>query len=387
MQSSLVAVSSEYLYENHLSIKIRDLRHDIVILQDTYYNEDRRTGGDCMRNHEVTQRHPLLDEHGRLKEAGWSRSLLQEYRREDIKAKRWRIKEWDYYLILNDHYGVAFTISDDGYIGLQSVSLLDFKKGWEHTETNLNAFPMGKLKLPTSSESGSCKYRDKRLDMEFKVMKGKRILRCDFQSFYEGKPFHCEITLHQPDMDSMVIATPWKEKKTAFYYNQKINCMRAEGSVSFDGNTIRFDPQNAFGTLDWGRGVWTYDNTWYWGNGNGLVEGKPFGFNVGYGFGDTTAASENLLLYDGVAYKLEDVTFHIPPDSYLKPWRITSSDARFEMSFQPILDRCAKTSALIIVTDQHQVFGYLSGTAVLDDGRVLKVKDMLCFFEKVHNRY
>ena len=219
MQSSLVAVSSEYLYENHLSMKIRDLRHDIVILQDTYYNEDRRTGGDCMRNHEVTQRHPLLDEHGRLKEAGWSRSLLQEYRREDIKAKRWRIKEWDYYLILNDHYGVAFTISDDGYIGLQSVSLLDFKRGWEHTETILNAFPMGKLKLPTSSESGSCKYRDKRLDMEFQVMKGKRILRCDFQSFYEGKPFHCEITLHQPDMDSMVIATPWKEKKTAFYYN------------------------------------------------------------------------------------------------------------------------------------------------------------------------
>ena len=49
-----------------------------------------------MRNHEVTQRHPLLDEHGSLKEAGWSRSLLQEYRREDIKAKRWRIKEWDY---------------------------------------------------------------------------------------------------------------------------------------------------------------------------------------------------------------------------------------------------------------------------------------------------
>ena len=60
-----------------------------------------------MRNHEVTQRHLLLNEHGRLKEAGWSRSLLQEYRREDIKAKRWRIKEWDYYLILNNHYGVA----------------------------------------------------------------------------------------------------------------------------------------------------------------------------------------------------------------------------------------------------------------------------------------
>lgn len=93
MRQPTASVSSGYSYENHLSIKIKDLRHDIVILQDTAYNEDRRTGGYCMRNHEVTQRHPLLDEHGSLKEAGWSRSLLQEYRREDIKAKRWRIKE------------------------------------------------------------------------------------------------------------------------------------------------------------------------------------------------------------------------------------------------------------------------------------------------------
>ncbi|MCB6567736.1 DUF2804 domain-containing protein, partial [Desulfovibrio desulfuricans] len=72
-------------------------------------------------------------------------------------------------------------------------------------------------------------------------------------------------------------------------------------------------------------------------------------------------------------HKLDDVVFHIPEDSYLKPWQITSSDGRFEMIFQPILDRCAKTSAVVIVTDQHQVFGYLSGSAVLDDGKELKL--------------
>ncbi|MFR9064578.1 MAG: hypothetical protein ACLVJO_12875 [[Clostridium] scindens] len=30
-----------------------------------------------------------------------------------------------------------------------------------------------------------------------------------------------------------------------------------------------------------------------------------------------------------------------------------------------MLDRAAKTSALVIVTDQHQVFGKMSGKAVL----------------------
>ncbi|MBP5305525.1 MAG: DUF2804 family protein, partial [Lachnospiraceae bacterium] len=40
-----------------------------------------------------------------------------------------------------------------------------------------------------------------------------------------------------------------------------------------------------------------------------------------------------------------------------------------------------------IVSDQHQVFGRMSGKAVLDDGTEVNIKDVLCFAEKVHNRY
>ncbi len=341
-----------------------------------------------MRNHEVTTVQPLLKADGTLREPGWSRSMVQVYDRKAIKAPAFRIKEWDYYLVLSqkNDFGVAMTISDDGYIGLQSVSLLDFTKSWEHTETVLNAFPMGKLKLPSNSSSGNTVYHDKRLNMEFIVAPGKRRLVCSFKNFCDGKPFSCDITLEQPPMDSMVIATPW-DKKGAFYYNQKINCMRASGSATFDGKTYTFDPATDFGTLDWGRGVWTYDNTWYWGSGNGVVDGKAFGFNIGYGFGNTKAASENILFYDGKCHKLDDVTFHIPPDSYMKPWKFSSSDGRFEMDFAPVLDRAAKIDAKVIVSDQHQVFGRLNGTAILDDGTKLEVRDMLMFAEKVHNKY
>jgi hypothetical protein len=341
-----------------------------------------------MRNHEVTKVQPLLKSDGTLREPGWSRKMVQVYNRKAIKAPAFRIKEWDYYLVLSqkNEFAVALTISDDGYIGLQSASLLDFKKRWEHTETVFNAFPLGKLKLPSNSSSGNTVYHDKRLDMEFIVEPGKRRLVCNFKKFCDGKPFFCDITLEQPKMDSMVIATPW-DKKGAFYYNQKINCMRASGSATFDGKTYTFDPQTDFGTLDWGRGVWTYDNTWYWGSGNGVVDGKAFGFNIGYGFGNTKAASENILFYDGKCHKLDDVTFHIPPDSYMKPWKFSSSDGRFEMDFEPVLDRAAKIDAKVILSDQHQVFGRLNGTAILDDGTKLEVRDMLMFAEKVHNKY
>ncbi len=340
-----------------------------------------------MRNHEVTERHPLLNAAGDLAEPGWSRSLVQEYSRSQIKAPKWRIKEWDYYLVLADGFAGAFTISDDGYIGLQSVSLLVFgEKPWEHTETVLNMFPMGKFALPSDSSEGETVYEDKRLQMRFTAGDGVRRITCHFEKFYNDKPFDCDITLRQPQMDSMVIATPW-DKKAHFYYNQKINCMRASGWMEYDGVRYSFDPMSDFGTLDWGRGVWTYDNTWYWGSGSGQIGQDVFGFNIGSGFGNTKAASENVLFYNGRVHKLDDVTFHIPQDSYMKPWKFTSSDGRFEMDFAPVLDRAAKIDLGLLVSDQHQVFGRMSGRAVLDGGEEIAVKDMMCFAEKVHNRY
>ncbi len=340
-----------------------------------------------MRNHEVTKRHPLLDAKGDLAEPGWSRSLVQQYSRSQIKAPKWRIKEWDYYLVMGRGFAGAFTISDDGYIGLQSASLLVFgEKPWEHTETILNMFPMGKLKLPSDSSEGETVYEDKRLQMRFLAGGGKRHITCHFEKFCDGKPLDCDITLDQPPMDSMVIATPW-DKKEHFYYNQKINCMRASGYMEYDGVRYSFDPSSDFGTLDWGRGVWTYDNTWFWGSGNADIDGNAFGFNIGYGFGNTKAASENVLFYNGKVHKLDDITFHLPENGYTDPWKFTSSDGRFEMDFVPVLDRAAKLDFKILVSDQHQVFGRMSGKAVLDDGTVIEIKDVMCFAEKVHNRY
>lgn len=346
------------------------------------------------RNHEVTTPHALLDETGNLSEPGWSRQLLQQYDRSAIKAPAFRIKEWDYYLILARDFAVALTISDDGYIGLQSASFLDFKTPFTHTQTVLNVLPMGKLKLPPHSATGITSYEDKRLQMRFEVQDHTRHITCCYKNFYQKTPFICDITLSEPPQESMVIATPF-EKEHTFYYNQKINCMRASGYMEFNQQKYEFHPETDYGTLDWGRGVWTYDNTWYWGSGNCTLNGKPFGFNIGYGFGDTTAASENVIFYDGKIHKLADVTFHIPTShegskikyEYEQPWTFTSSDGRFEMNFEPVIDRAADLNALIIESNQHQVFGRMSGICILDDGTPLTIKDVMCFAERVHNRY
>ncbi len=355
-----------------------------------------------MRNHEVLLSQDLLDPSGEITEPGWSRSQVWKYRRQSIKAPAFRIKEWDYYMVLHDggeedSYAVCFTISDDGYVGLQSVTLLCLNQDhpWEHTETVLNVFPMGKFKLPENSDNGTTYYEDKRLKLEFHKTEIDRQIFCEFKDFYEGKPLTAQLILLQPQMDTMVIATPW-DQKHCFYYNQKINTMCAFGNVTFDGKQYEFNRLKDFGTLDWGRGVWTYDNTWYWGSGNTWVDGHKVGFNIGYGFGNTSAATENVIFYDDVVHKLDDVRIEIPNDvdlydmdspHYMEPWKISESDGRFEMEFVPILDRSAKMDFKVIISDQHQVFGRMSGKLILDDGKTVILDQVLCFIEKVHNKY
>lgn len=309
--------------------------------------------------HEILASKPLLNKEGNVAEPGFARKLLPIYDRDRIKVRKTRIKEWDYYMINNGRYGVALTIADNGYMGLDSISLLNFDEGWEITKSPMCFMPLGKIGLPATSKEGSVRHGNKNYFIEYQNKGGGiRRLTAHMDKFGPKGAIDIDITLTDEPEESMVIVTPF-EKKGHFYYNQKINCLRAEGSAVYDGRTYEFLPDEAFGVLDWGRGVWTYNNTWYWGSASYKVGDDLFGWNIGYGFGDTSAASENMLFFNGKAHKLSQVKFNIPGNEkdFMSPWTFTSDDGRFEMDFVPVMDRASCTDALIIKSDQHQVFG------------------------------
>lgn len=343
-------------------------------------------------NVEITQKQKLLNAEGDIATPGFGKTLIWDYHKKDVRASSWRLKEWDYYYIGNNSHALALTVSDMGYVGAISVTVLDFVNKTQVTKTLTDMFVFGKYNMPETTLFGDVDVTIGKSSFKF-LNYGQTRKLVGVYSDFGGKniDLNFDVVLTHFPKESMVIATPF-DKKKYFYYNQKINCMRAIGEFSIGEKKFLFEKDSgALATLDWGRGVWTYSNTWYWGSLQTILPtGKSFGFNIGYGFGNTTNATENMLFYDGLSHKLDEVEFIIPTDDkdrddYMKDWQFTSNDGRFEMSFKPIIDRTAPLNLLVLKMIPHQVFGLFSGNVTLDDGTVIEIKDTLGFAEKVHN--
>lgn len=340
-----------------------------------------------MEQHELTNGR-LLDENGNLNEAGYAFSLVKEYRREDIKAGKSRIKEWDYYYFGNHDIGIALTIADNSYMDLCSATFFDFKKKTYCQNSRMHAFSNGKRNLPPTSEIGDVKYLDNRVLFIFNNDGKKRELVGSYENFRGKEKLTFHLTVTKTRDDTMVIATPFNKDKH-FYYNQKSNNLLCSGDIKLGDKGYRVE--NMQGVLDWGRGVWTRVNTWYWASMNDVCDGHTVGFNLGYGFGDTSKASENMFFFDDKAFKMDDVIFEIPKDKagkeeFMKTWRMLSRNKDINLTFTPLIHRKGGGNAIVINSIQNQIFGIYNGTFTVE-GKTYKIENCYGFAEKVYNRW
>lgn len=215
---------------------------------------------------EITSYQKLLDDQGKLANPGWARKLYFQYNPENLAVPRQLAKEWDYYFVGNEDVGVALTINDFGVFGMLTASLLKFKENFNITKSTM---VLGTIHQPLDDE-GTCYIRTEGGEAVFIRKPGKHILKLDMANFDDnGNDVHMDILLNIPETDRMVIATPFAENEHYFYLNEKINCLRASGTVTMGAYTYTFAPEKDFGVLDLGRGVWPEHNRWYWGSASG----------------------------------------------------------------------------------------------------------------------
>ncbi|MDD5222417.1 MAG: DUF2804 domain-containing protein [bacterium] len=334
--------------------------------------------------HLITTPSDLLNDEGILIQRGWSPHPLLNYNPENIKLGTGQKREWEFFTVLSSAYVLNLTIADIGYARFCTVDSIDFASGETRAGGVVSLLGDLKLSMTRSSTGGvSCVYRGKEV-MRYERTADKRIAVFDIPKtlFTDRMRGRIEM-LQDPKMDFLALATPFPEDPREFFYEHKIVNMPASGEVEAGDRKISFPAGEAWAVMDWGRGAWPRKLMWRWGAASGKVNGASVGFNIGNGFGDMSAASENLVVYDNAGHKLDRVTWDYDTKEYMKPWHFRGNDGRFEMTLEPIYDQHVGANALVKSARLHKLYGYYSGSVVLDDGRRVEVDKILGFAEEV----
>ena len=343
--------------------------------------------------HEIVTPSPLLDAQGRLTQVGWARAPLLDCNLEQVAfyprplrlLQRARVKRWDYYGVTTPDRYFSVTLADLGYAGQAFVYTVDFATGRYHEET-LTILPGGGILLPRNRTDGESRYDNGKVSLCFQVTPTARRIAVTWPDF-GGKPLNAEISFAVArGHESTVVVIPIRGNR--FYYNRKINCLPAQGWLQIGDERTEIAPATCLGNLDWGRGVWEYRSFWVWASASGfLADGRTLGLNLGFGFGDTAAATENTLILNGRVHKLAQVDFRYNAQNFVQPWRMVAPDGRLDLTFTPFVERVAATNLLLIASTVHQLFGRYAGYVVADDGERIAVDGIVGFAEEHHARW
>lgn len=342
------------------------------------------------KQREYTEPTKLLSNKGTLLAKGWARHNVFDYDRDRVKHV-YRRKEWDFYQISNGKYMVQISFANISLGGYASAVLLDLESG-KTLASPMSPFIGGKDKyvLPKKGdEPNHVDFTVGKATFKTDTSETSRTIHFDMGDIVAD--FQMDI---MPDLENITTVLPFKGYPDRYFMTTKQMCMPCAGEFRIGGEVFSFTKDDTFCSLDWGRVCTPYSLVWYWGSGSAYITGDDgekhiFGFEVTWGIGDESNATETCIFFDGKAHKFGaiDVEDFPKPDKYMEPWHLLSEDGRFDMVMTPFHDHHSDLNVGVMRMHSHQVHGKWNGKAVLDDGTVLEIKDMYAFCEYVENRW
>ncbi len=337
--------------------------------------------------HEPELTHPvdLCDSHGNLNPAavGWSRQPLHHC---NLKGHWPRKKRWNYWAVVSRDHLFSVTLSDIDYLGLPFIYLLNFESKVFAEKTLLKPFGAG-IDLPPAVESDVV-YADPAMPISMLQNEQGVRLKIGCPDF-DGKPLDVDLQVFMPEgHETLNVVIPWSEKR--FQFTSKQNTLPAEGAIRWGAETIPFERAETFACLDFGRGIWPFECFWNWSSfSTRLSDGRTVGVNLGAGWTDGTGMNENGLCIDGKLLKLsEDVAFEYDPANFMAPWRLaTTVSDRVDLQFEPFFERVAKTDALVLGSEVHQMIGRFQGTLKTKEGETVRIADAIGWAEDHNARW
>ena len=311
---------------------------------------------------------------------GWSRRPLHNC---NLAGSPLRKKRWNYWCITTDHFLFSVTLSNVDYMGLAFIYFLDFKSKYFHEKTVIR--PFGKGCDLGNLVADNAVFEDPKLAISMLTDDTSTTINVDCPDF-QGEPLSANLLITTPvDHQTLNVVIPWSDSR--FQFTSKQHCQPVEGAVKIGDKS--FSTNGGYACLDFGRGIWPFSSFWNWAGGSGKNGNHTIGLNLGAGWTDGTGMNENGVVINGVLSKIsEDLIFDYNSSVFMQPWSIrTHATEMINLTFTPFFERVAKTNALVLRSEVHQMIGRFSGTVQDHSGNSYPVEELIGWAEEHYARW
>ncbi|GMO49418.1 MAG: DUF2804 domain-containing protein [Termitinemataceae bacterium] len=346
-----------------------------------------------MAQTEFTEDTPIFDELGQPVNFGWARDSVFLYDPAMSWIPRRLITDSERYIIFNATHLFVLEIYDCGILGhIRAVAVSLHEKKIVLKTEKIN-FPMGIIKSQQvkgiKNSAKTLRYKHKDTHLDFIVMDDThKIIKVDIPGIKHNSRLRgevvisCELENSKSATQTIATNSPWHMQKNCFQMLSCCPCYSVEGVIQFENKGILFSKRSSFGIHESSIVARPPQDVHYWASACGITDGVQISFNIGYGLADSSYASENAFFYQGKLHKLDMVTFKIPSSDWMKTWSFSGNDGRLEMTFTPVQIFTSKLYMLFYSFRVLQIFGFFSGTLVLDGGESIKFKNITGIAER-----
>lgn len=328
---------------------------------------------------EIVELTRLCDKKGNLNPnaIGFARKPLIE---SNLSGHFMRKKKWNYWCVFGEEILFSVTISHLDYAAVCFVYFLEYETQ-RFIEKTITIPLGGKVKMPTMVLE-PIQFSNAELNISITHLQQTTYLSVASKNF-DNANLQAELIIEHPaDDDSLNVVIP-KNRQT-FQFTAKHHTLPTTGFVKIGDRTYKFNEEDCFSVLDFGRGIWPREVVWNWAMASQRVRGQRVGLNFGGQWTDGTGMTENAVFIDGKMTKIhEDVLFSYDRTDFMKPWYITTKFSdQVMLSFHPFFERVAKNEMKIVHSEVHQLVGYYHGQVKLADGSTLLIQQMLGCIEE-----
>ncbi|WP_203142488.1 DUF2804 domain-containing protein [Marinobacter mangrovi] len=280
-------------------------------------------------------------------------------------ARYWRFNQFQFISAMGPDWLMGLAVVDLRLVSNAFFYIFDFRTGEMREQSWLSPLALG-TDCDQYPEHGHGRFHRGRT-------------RIDIQG--DGHQRHVELSAGDVSLnltlsgDSAPLRVCSRAGYDGWVFTRKSAGLAVSGGARWGERVYAMD-ERMRGTIDWSAGFMRRETAWNWACLAGTADdGTVVGLNLAAGVNET-GVTENALWLDGTLIKLDLARFEFDryaPDS---AWRVTTSDGRVDLTFEPAGVRREKLNVGLLASNFRQYAGTFNGHVVGNDGQRVAVSGM-----------